>query len=189
MSNENDHLLEHNYDGIQEYDNPLPSWWVWIFWGTILFSPAYFVFYHVGIGPSIHDEYSVAAAEAFDLQAKQFAEMDITEEVLADLAKDSVVMGGMQQRFVAKCATCHGASGAGLACPNLTDGHFKHGATFMDYFTVISEGVSGTEMKAWKDELGPAGVVGLAAYVGTLSWTFAPDGRAPEGAEVAKPTP
>jgi cytochrome c oxidase cbb3-type subunit 3 len=36
-----DHLLEHNYDGIQEYDNPMPAWWVWIFWATILFSIVY----------------------------------------------------------------------------------------------------------------------------------------------------
>ena len=47
MPNENtpdqDHLLEHSYDGIQEFDNPMPRWWVYIFWATIIFSVLYWV--------------------------------------------------------------------------------------------------------------------------------------------------
>ena len=45
MSNESQEpkLLDHEYDGIQEYDNPMPRWWVYIFWATILYSLIYFV--------------------------------------------------------------------------------------------------------------------------------------------------
>jgi hypothetical protein len=43
---EMDHLLDHEYDGIQEYDNPLPLWWLAIFWATIVFTPLYILFYH-----------------------------------------------------------------------------------------------------------------------------------------------
>lgn len=37
-----DKLLDHSYDGIQEFDNPMPRWWVWVFWATIVFSVAYY---------------------------------------------------------------------------------------------------------------------------------------------------
>ena len=46
-------LLEHDYDGIKEYDNPLPSWWSWIFVATIVFSLGYWGYYQIGPGPSL----------------------------------------------------------------------------------------------------------------------------------------
>ncbi|MEK7370666.1 MAG: cbb3-type cytochrome c oxidase N-terminal domain-containing protein, partial [candidate division NC10 bacterium] len=52
-----DRLLDHEYDGIEEYDNPLPGWWVWVFWATIVFSGVYVAFYHVGPGPSVIGQY------------------------------------------------------------------------------------------------------------------------------------
>ena len=48
-----DRLLPHAQDGIEEYDNPLPGWWVWIFWATIAFSIGYWVYYELGPGPSV----------------------------------------------------------------------------------------------------------------------------------------
>ena len=62
-----DRLLDHEYDGIQEYDNPLPSWWVWVFWATIIFSGAYIMYYHVGIGPTVHDEFEAQAVAILGL--------------------------------------------------------------------------------------------------------------------------
>ena len=53
-----DHLLDHAYDGIQEYDNPLPGWWKWLFIASIIFTPPYFFFYHNGTeGRSMADRY------------------------------------------------------------------------------------------------------------------------------------
>ncbi len=46
-STESDPPLTHEYDGIVEYDNPMPRWWVWIFWGSFFFSLGYFIHYHV----------------------------------------------------------------------------------------------------------------------------------------------
>lgn len=186
MSTEEDHLLDHSYDGIQEYDNPLPGWWVWLFWASIIYSGGYFLYYHVGIGPSIHDEYQVAAADAFEKQAAEFAKIVITEEVLADLQSNTALMDGMGQKFRTKCSTCHGSQGEGLACPNLTDEYFKNGATLVEIYETIRDGVPGTEMKAWKDDLGPAGLAAMSAYVGTLRGKNLP-GRKAEGEKVVLP--
>ena len=50
-------LMDHEYDGIREYDNPLPGWWSWLFAGTIFFSIFYLAYYHIGVGPSVYDRY------------------------------------------------------------------------------------------------------------------------------------
>ena len=67
-----EHLLEHNYDGIQEYDNPLPRWWVVLFWVTIVFSPFYILFYHAGPGKLAIEAYNEDMIAYYDLQAQQF---------------------------------------------------------------------------------------------------------------------
>lgn len=186
---EQDHLLEHNYDGIQEYDNPLPGWWVYLFWGSILYSILYLGFYQFGVGPSVHDEYNAEAAAAFEIQAAKFAQMEITEALLYEQMQDGTLMAGMAQKFGTKCGSCHGDDGGGLACPNLTDDNWLHGGTLVDIYETIRDGVPGKEMKAWADELGPAGCVGLAAYVGTLRGKNVPGGKKPEGATVAYTPP
>ena len=53
---------DHNYDGIEEYDNPLPGWWKWLFWLTIFFSVPYFFWYHIGEGSSLQEEYDTSVA-------------------------------------------------------------------------------------------------------------------------------
>ena len=59
-----DQLLDHEYDGIQEYDNPCPGWWHAIFWLTVLFSAAYFLFFQVGSnGWTLAEAWKSAAAE------------------------------------------------------------------------------------------------------------------------------
>ncbi|MFQ5653099.1 MAG: cbb3-type cytochrome c oxidase N-terminal domain-containing protein [Planctomycetota bacterium] len=176
-----DRLLDHNYDGIQEYDNPLPGWWVAIFLGTILFSIWYLVFYTVGIGTSVLDGYNDRAAAFYEAQAAQLAELEINEETIAALMKDPDRIAGMRRRFEAKCATCHGRQGEGGACPNLTDEHWIHGGRLLDIYRTIVEGVPGKEMKSWLDELGPGGVLSMAAFVGSIRGTHVAGGKAPEG--------
>src|SRR3989338_6760548 len=68
-----DRLLDHEYDGIEEYDNPLPGWWVWLFWATIVFSGVYVAFYHMGPGPSVIGQYEEDVRLAAERAAKQTA--------------------------------------------------------------------------------------------------------------------
>lgn len=189
-----DPLLDHEYDGIREYDNPLPGWWVWLFWLPILFSVPYYLYYHVGVGESIHDALQAAGAAAIERQNALFANVKVDEAALQSLLEGKpfqladgstleMDLGAMSQTFKQRCATCHGAQAQGLTCPNLTDDYYKHGASLMEIFRTIENGVAGTEMKSWKDDLGPAGMVAMAAYVGTLRGKNLP-GRKPEGERI-----
>ncbi len=176
-----DRLLDHNYDGIQEYDNPMPGWWVNLFWITIIFSIAYVAWYHIGMGPSIHEKYENSRAAFVEKQAEKYKDLVVSEKVLTEFSHNPDLMAAAKLKFEAKCATCHGAQGAGLACPNLTDDHYLHGPELMNFYTVIRDGVKGKQMKGWLEELGPYNVMLLASYVGTMAGSHVPNGRDPEG--------
>ncbi|NIP15658.1 MAG: cytochrome C oxidase Cbb3, partial [Pseudomonadales bacterium] len=76
-------LLDHNYDGIQEYDNPLPRWWLWLFWITIVFSAFYFVYYHFGQGKLAVEAYNEDMVAYYELQAQQLLALgEIKESTL-----------------------------------------------------------------------------------------------------------
>src|SRR5690606_32346476 len=79
-------LLSHEYDGIREYDNPMPRWWVWIFWGSFYFSLGYVIHYHITEkGTSVEADYEASLAEAREQEAMRAMGSEITEESLAAL--------------------------------------------------------------------------------------------------------
>ena len=68
MSEQINRLTGHNYDGIQEYDNPLPGWWTWLFVASIIFAFFYWIYYQSGVpGRSIQDQYDRNADEVMQL--------------------------------------------------------------------------------------------------------------------------
>ncbi len=177
---EQDNLMEHSYDGIQEYDNPLPSWWVNLFWACILFAVPYLLYYEMGIGPSVHDELGAQASLVLEQQSEKYKDMVITADLIKEKAMDSVLLSGMKQKFAGKCATCHGTRAQGGAGPNLTDNYWIHGGDELSILDTIRNGVPGKEMKAWESELGLGGVIGMAAYISTIRGTHV-DGNPPKG--------
>jgi cytochrome c oxidase cbb3-type subunit 3 len=178
--NQEDRLLDHNYDGIQEYDNPMPFWWKALFWVTVVFSVVYIAFYHGGPGLSVEEEYGQAMIAHLDLQAAQMGE--VTEEALAELAADSAKMTGAAQVFVSKCSQCHGQLGEGNIGPNLTDEYWLHGqGALVDIYDVVYNGVPAKGMLAWKNQLRAAELLVVSAYVGTLQGTDPPNAKAPQG--------
>lgn len=183
---DDDRLVGHAYDGIQEYDNPLPGWWVWIFVATIVFSAAYWGYYQLGPGPSVVAEYEaearIASERAAALAAREGAQSD---ETIVAVARDTGVMAKAKEAFVARCAVCHGPQGQGLIGPNLTDEYWLHGGRPTDIFRIISDGEVEKGMVPWKGVLAPQEIRALAAYIGTLRGSNPPNPKPPQGDRVA----
>jgi cytochrome c oxidase cbb3-type subunit 3 len=179
---EQDQLLDHNYDGIQEYDNPLPTWWTTLFWVTIVFSVFYVVYFHFGQGKLVIDAYNDDMIAFYELQAEQLLALGpIGEGTLSDLMKDDAMMAGGAQIFTSKCAQCHAKDGGGNIGPNLTDDYWLHGGKLTDIYHTVTEGVPSKGMLSWKNQLGPAEIMSVAAYVGTLRGTEPAKPKEPQG--------
>lgn len=164
-------LMDHAYDGIREYDNPLPGWWRALFWGTIVFAAGYWVWFHVaGWGRTPDEKYRVALAEYADQRgAREKAELrDISEDTFIRNATDPAILAKGQEIFATRCASCHAPEGQGLIGPNLTDLYQLHGTTRMDIFKTVRGGVAGTAMLAWGEQMSAADVVAVSTFVTTL---------------------
>ena len=183
---EQDQLLDHAYDGIREYDNPLPRWWVWIFAGSFWFSVAYFFHYHLsGNGVSVAAAYEADVAQAREQAAKSSLAAPVSEESLGKLMADAALMKDTQALFGLRCAPCHGDRGQGVIGPNLTDNAWIHGhGSLTDIYAVVDQGVLAKGMPAWGKQLSPIEVRKLAAFIGTQRGKALP-GKAPEGELVA----
>jgi cytochrome c oxidase cbb3-type subunit 3 len=185
-SSTEDKLLDHAYDGIHEYDNPLPRWWVWIFAGSFVFSIAYFFHYHLsGNGESVAAAYETDMGLAREAEAKATLRQPVTEESLGKLMSDAGLMKDARALFGLRCSPCHGEQAQGVIGPNLTDNAWIHGrGSLTDIYAVIDAGVAAKGMPAWGRQLSPIELRKVAAFIGTQRGRAVP-GKAPEGAVVA----
>lgn len=181
MAADNDsHLIDHNYDGIQEYDNPLPRWWVYLFYATIVFAVLYALNVPgIGIGKGRLANYQaeVAAWKAAHPEPTGGA----TPEQLTALASDQTALGAGKQVFATNCIPCHRADGGGNIGPNLTDTFWIHGGTLPEIYKTITDGVLAKGMPNWGKLLKPDQVTAVAVYVASLKGTNPPNPKAPEG--------
>lgn len=180
-----DRLIEHSYDGIQEYDNPMPAWWVFVFWATIVFS----VFYYVnpantGLGKGRETEYAEDMA-AFRAAHPQNTGGGSVTELLAVAARPSEVAEG-KKVYAAKCAACHAADGGGQIGPNLTDDAWIHGGTIDSIYATVNNGVLAKGMPAWGKLLKPDEMTEVVAYVWTLHGTTPAKPKEPQGVVVTR---
>src|SRR5690349_2732883 len=107
-------LMAHSYDGIHEYDNPLPGWWRAIFWASIVFSAGYWVWFHVaGWGTTPQAKYALALDDyASQREQREAAEArDISEDSLARNALDHKLLDKGKQIFASRCVACHADDG------------------------------------------------------------------------------
>ncbi len=180
-------LLEHEYDGILEYDNPLPGWWSGIFILTIMFSIGYWVWFSFG-GPGADDEASFDRAWAVYSEQKARLERDnsftVNEQVLARMAADPHAVNVGQYIFAQHCVGCHLADGSGIVGPNLTDEFQIHGTTGLDLYETIRDGVPDKGMIAWGVTLSEKDMASVAAYVWTLRGKNL-SGKEPQGERIA----
>jgi cytochrome c oxidase cbb3-type subunit III len=176
-----DPLLDHEYDGIREYDNPLPGWWVALLWGSVIFSVVYLFYYHSGVeGRSIEDDYQGELAAAAARLIEQYGELQADPETILKFTEDSVAMAGMGGLFKARCAQCHASDGGGSIGPNLLDDSYVHIKTVGDIYRVLNEGVVAKGMPAWGQQLSSTQLVLMSAYVANLRGR-GPGSKAAEG--------
>lgn len=179
-----DELLDHAYDGIQEFDNPMPRWWTRLFWGTLLFSLGYLFHYWIGNGESDADGYAAEMKVVAAERAQEALAQRVSEATLLSVMNDPASVSAGGQVFTGKCVACHLEKGQGSIGPNLTDRSWIHGqGQLMDIFQVVSDGVLAKGMPAWSRQLSPAELRQVVAYVGTLRGTLVP-GKAAEGTPI-----
>lgn len=175
----------HSYDGIEEYDNPLPRWWFMLFVGTVIFALGYLVLYPglgnwKGILPGYEDGWTQVkewqremdkADEQYGPLYAKYAAMPV-EEVAKD--PQALKMGG--RLFASNCSVCHGSDAKGAyGFPNLTDDDWLWGGEPETIKTTILHGRQAA-MPAWKDVFGEEGIRNVAGYVRSLSGRDTPEG-------------
>lgn len=181
--------MGHSWDGIEEYNNPLPRWWFWMFVATLLFSIGYLVVYPglgdfkgIGFGgkpwtsAGQYQDEVAAAEQGYKPLYDKYAKMNIE-----DVAKSPEAMTIGKNLFDTYCIQCHGSDAKGSrGFPNLTDTDWLFGGTPDKIHESISKGRIGI-MAPWGPVLGVEGVKDAAHYVMSLSGKEHNEDRAVRG--------
>jgi cytochrome c oxidase cbb3-type subunit 3 len=179
-----DEVLDHDYDGIHEFDNDLPPWWKWGFAFTVVFAISYVTYYHVARKGQLQGaEY---AAEM--RQAALFVPVggDDPNQVTTYAALTAPAdLGSGKAIFATNCAPCHGANAEGKVGPNLTDEFWLHGGDVNHVYKTIKFGVNGKGMVAWKGKLSGKQMLQVASYALSLQGSKPANAKAPQGEKEA----
>jgi len=167
-------VTNHTWDGdLQEYNNPMPRWWLWLFYITIIFGLFYIVLYPGAgsftgsLGWSQTGQYEEEISDAQKTYGPIFAAY--SKQAIPTLAKNPKAMQAGQRLFLNYCATCHGSDARGsMGFPNLRDGDWLYGGAPENIKLSIMNGRNGI-MPPMGAALGDDGVKAVAAYVLSLS--------------------
>lgn len=182
----------HEWDGIRELNNPLPRWWVWTFYATILWALAYTIAYPawpmltsatkgvLGYSSRVEIKNELAAAQAAKGDYAAAIAAKPIDEILADEKLRLFATSAGAAAFKVNCVQCHGSGAAGSAgYPNLNDDDWLWGGKPEDILTTISHGIRFTaddatrfsEMPAFAGVLDKEQIASAAAFVVSLSGT------------------
>lgn len=175
-------LLDHDYDGIRELDHPLPSWWLNLFYVTIVFAVLYAGYYMTGVGPTLRQELTVQMQEVEKARANAPQPVDQGEAVFAAVASDPEKLKLGSAVYSGKCAACHGDKGQGLIGPNLTDDYWVHGkGKPNDILKTVAEGVAEKGMPPWGTILKSEELVLVVAYIKSVRGSNPAGAKEPQG--------
>ena len=184
-SDTTDQTVGHVYDGIEEYDNPLPRWWFMLFVGTIIFAVGYLVLYPgmgnwKGILPGYDGgwtstkQYEREITKADDKYGPIFAKYAALP--IEDVSKDDAALKMGGRLFASHCAVCHGSDAKGShGFPNLTDNDWIWGGDAETIKLTIMKGRNAA-MPGWEAALGNDGIKNVTGYVRSLSGLKNPEG-------------
>lgn len=197
----------HSWDGIEEFDNPLPRWWLWVFYGTIIWAIGYVIAYPAwplikGATPGLLG-YSTRAEVARDIAAAEAANADVVAQLVAtdltkvaedpDLNRFAVQAGAAV--FRTNCSQCHGSGAAGVQAagyPNLLDDAWLWGGTMDDIYYTVSHGIRNetdpdarySQMPAFGEMLPAEDIDAVVQHVRAISGQDHDAGLAQQGATV-----
>ncbi|MCU0978287.1 MAG: c-type cytochrome [Pirellulaceae bacterium] len=174
-------LLDHEYDGIREYDNPCPTWWHAIFLGSVVFSVLYFVFFHIAPsagtnGWTLDEAYENSVADNLQLQFRDLGDLQVDEPTVLKYMRETEWLAMGASVYKTHCKSCHG--------PNLTDDQYKNVKQLIDVARVIENGAANGSMPAWKNRLHPNEVVMVSAYVAKMRGQNLSGPRGSEGSAI-----
>lgn len=163
----------HTYDGIEEYDNPLPAWWYWKFIILVIFGVGYLIYYpglgnYAGLSGWTSAKALEEAQKANDAKfAPLFAQY--RDVPIPELSKDPAVMKMGQRLFATNCSVCHGSTATGsFGFPNLTDDVWLWGGSGEQIEQSIAHGRSAM-MPAHKDTFTEPQIWKILSYVESLA--------------------
>jgi len=193
----------HEWDGIRELDTPLPKWWLWVFYATILWSAAYYVLYPSLPGVDGILGYSRRAEVAEQMASERARIRPLLDRIgaapLAEVAKDpelaAFALAGGRAAFADNCAPCHGAGGGGAkgGYPSLADDEWIWGGDLAQIERTIAVGVRSTHPETRFNQmprfaadgiLTPAQIGAVAEYVLSLSGRAGDTASAGQGAAI-----
>ncbi len=176
-------LLDHDYDGIEEFDYPLPSWWVWTFIGGVVFAIGYIYFYNFAGAPTLRDEFDqkLAKVEAIrEEQRKLTGDFQLAEFQAWQKGENADQMAA--EVYEENCLSCHEVGGKGDIGPNLTDAYWLNikEVTPVKIFSFIRVGNEDNGMPAWADMLSKEELFAAVHYVLSVKGKNTP-GKEPQG--------
>ena len=178
-------LTDHSYDGIQEFDNPMPGWWKNLFAGSVVFAIFYWLYFHAGTeGRTIQDDYTRHQASIFELRFSEIGNLEADRETILKYMQDPEWLTVGEVVYKTNCVSCHRADGGGQVGPNLTDDYWKNVKNVEDIAKVIEQGAAKGSMPAWRNRLSHQNQIVLtAAYVAAMRENPVA-GKAPEGNKI-----
>jgi cytochrome c oxidase cbb3-type subunit 3 len=183
IEEEGELMLNHDYDGIRELDNVLPPWWVYLFYGCIIFAAIYLVRFEIMGAPDQETELKNEMAQA-KIEVAEYMKTapDMMDEKSVTLLTDATALAEGKTIFTANCVACHRADAGGAIGPNLTDEQWILGGGIKNLFhTITNGGRDGKGMISWKATLKPKQIQAVASYIISLKGSNPVAPKAPEG--------
>jgi cytochrome c oxidase cbb3-type subunit 3 len=173
-------LREHSFDGIQEYDQQLPNWWLTILWLSIAFFFLYYIIYYsLKLLPTSTESMDQRVEEIqqmrYDALQVTLAKLD-DDKFVNDWSTDVAILARGKEHYAKNCSSCHSvdlAAYGGAAARPLNDGVWEYGDKPMDVFNIIlkgtpaeSKGYKGVlRMQPWEKDLGAEKIAEITAYL------------------------
>lgn len=172
-------IMDHDYDGIKELDNPAPRWIMALFYITIAFSIIYAAYYFwLGIGDNQDAKYAKKSQQHDEI----FQMTNMSSGDLVLLTDDADISEGKTIYSEMNCFACHGLKGEGNAIgPNITDEYTLHGCDFESVFSIIKNGNPAKGMTAFKGQISDEKIQKVSSYIITLVGTNPENAKPPQG--------